>query len=93
MADMTRAEFHAKKLLRYGRDGMEERYGCPYSTLRDWAHYRVPWKAWPIAHARANPDDPGWAQYLASVKAANQGITKLAGEYEKAITPLGRAAS
>ena len=90
---MTRAVFLARKLHRLGRDGLEARYGCPYSILCDWTKYHVSWRSSIIVRARADPDNPYWAGYLAHIKAANAGIGQMAKEYEKAIAPLRRAAS
>ena len=88
---MTRTEFLARKRQRLGRDGLEARYGCPYSILCDWTKYHVSWRSSIIIRARADPDDPYWAEYLTAIKAANKGISQMAKEYEKAIAPLGRA--
>ena len=93
MADMTRAEFHAKKLLRYGRDCMEERYGCPQWVLLAWVKDRVPWRESMIAGVKDNPDDPYWIEYAAFMNAGNAGIAKINREYKKEISRLRRAAS
>ena len=93
MADMTRAEFYAKKLLRYGRDGMEARYGCPNWVLGAWIKDRVPWRESMIAGVKDNPDDPYWIEYAAFMNAGNAGITKINREYKNEISRLRRAAS
>ena len=93
MTILSRAEFHAKKQLRYGRDGLEERYGCPDWVLSDWVKDRVPWRESMIAGAKANPGDPYWIEYSAFMKAGNAGIAKINREYKKEISRLRRAAS
>ena len=90
---MTRVEFLAKRRRILTNRGLEERYGCPYHALRNWADYLVPWGEQTITLARSRSHEPFWAKYLTDIKAANAGIARLAKEYEKAIAPLGRAAT
>ena len=89
----SRAEFFAQKQLRFGHDGLEARYGCPYWVLHDWVKDRVPWRESMIAGAKANPDDPYWIEYSAFMKVGNAGIAKINKEYKKAVSRFRRAAS
>ena len=90
---MTRLTFFKKRLRNLGRAGMVELYGCPHWALREWAQYDVRWTADIIIYAREHQDDTRQRERLEFVKAANAGIAKMAGEYQKAIAPRGRAAS
>ena len=93
MTTLSRAEFLAKKQLRFGRDGMEERYGCPYWALFEWAMYKPDWWAAKIMMASDSITVSTGAELLAFIKKTNAGINKISSEYEKAAGPIKRAGS
>ena len=92
--NMTRNQFLIKKRKSLGYAGVTKRYGCPYYILAEWARYRVGLTIAAIVEGRKAIDPSFTDNELQDfIRTSNEGITKIAKEYEKAIAPLGRSVS
>ena len=93
MTTLSRVEFLAQKQLRFGRDSLENLYGCPYWALFEWAMYKPDWWAAKIMMARDSVTGSTRDELLAFIKKTNAGINKISREYEKAAGPFRMAGS